>query len=117
MQLTSITAPYTVEMLTEIVASQLTCFGDHQIIVNPQPANYAPNIEIEVDGEVLIECGKESFMKRKGNTLSNLLKRLNSLPEKSVIDTYYDVPKNWRLGFEDDKEGFVEILSIADLPN
>jgi hypothetical protein len=116
MQLTSITAPYTVEMLTEIVASQLTCFGDRQLIVNPSPKTYTPNIEIEVDGELLIECGGKSFMKRVGNTLSALLNRLNSLDEKSVIDTYYDVPINWRIGFFDKQEGFIETLSISDLP-
>lgn len=117
MQLTSVTAPYTVEMLIEIVASQLTCFGDHILVVRPKPHVEAPRIEIEVDGQLLIECGDKQFMKSSGNTLSSLLKRLHLLNEKSTIDTYYDVPSNWRIGFFDKQEGFIETLSIADLPS
>ncbi|MBE0362249.1 hypothetical protein PULV_a4066 [Pseudoalteromonas ulvae UL12] len=115
MLVSDIENPFTVEMLSEIVASQLCCFGDHLLIVEPVPGEFEAGIEITAEDNVILVCERPQVMEQKKVTLSSLLLFLDQCSPKSLIDTQYSVSDSFKVGFYEKDEGFIEVFHINDL--
>lgn len=105
--------PINIEMLREIVLSQLCLFGDRQLLVRPEE-EFIFSDEIFVKDTILLCCMSDAEMQEDQLTLKYLYDLLTKYD--GSLQPYYIAPlkREFSVGF-DGEDGFVEVFNTTEL--
>jgi hypothetical protein len=105
------TKPLTVEMLLDIIDSQIVCFGNHHLVTKPEISDC---VELFANGKSIIRCMDNNSMIKDKLDLAHLqarLKKLSATSQKSVIQTSGGICMSFQVGFNHRVEGFIEVIA------
>jgi len=114
MLISEIKTPTTVEMLLEVISSQLSLYGQRLLVTKPELDFVKNGVELFVGDKTLLCCMSNQEMAEDGLTLNHLHELLQSLPAHELITATNNISESFRVGFEGDDE-FVEVISYADI--
>ena len=109
------TKPLTVEMLLDIIDSQLVCFGNHQLVTKPELSNC---VALFANGKSVMRCMDNNSMRADKGDLAQLqtrLKKLSAKSQKSIIQTSDKVSMPFQVGFNHSVEGFIEVIATNEV--
>lgn len=111
MNISDITYPLNAESLSEIVASQISGFGNQALQIRPE-TNFIDGNTIFIENNVLIFLMADDEMINNGVTLESILETLNSAKLGDSIN-YIPISKSefFTVGFHCEDEGFIEVFT------
>ncbi|WP_024608583.1 hypothetical protein [Pseudoalteromonas sp. TAB23] len=113
MLIEDIKAPMTAEMLSEIVESQICCFGDAPLITRPK-FDFINGVEILIENSILLCCMSDEEMSEDNLTLMHLAKYIKAFDERSILYYISLKPKVFSVGFYAD-DRFIEVVNSSEL--
>ena len=113
MLIENIKAPMTAEMLSEIVESQICCFGDAPLVTRPEMA-FISGEEIFIESSILLCCMSDEEMAEDDLTLNHLARHIEAFDQSSIIYYISLKPKDFSVGFYAD-DRFIEVINSNEL--
>ena len=106
------------DKLLDILQSQFVVFGDRQLTTRPKLKIWQ-TLDLFMGDIPVIRCLPEPYMSNDKQTLSDVIKLVESAPDNCDLHAYsFDlkgVRRNFEIGFMSEDEGFVQIVERSEL--